>query len=55
MRIGSGSRLPTLIEALERANQEGDQTILRNIIERAADPRNFASDPDRLGVRFEQH
>jgi hypothetical protein len=30
-----------LIEALERANRGGDQTILKNIIERAADPRDF--------------
>jgi hypothetical protein len=48
MRVGSGARLPTLIDALERANQDGDQTILRNIIEGAADPRDFGSDPDRL-------
>jgi hypothetical protein len=48
MSIGGGSRLPTLVEALERANRGGDQTILRNIIERAADPRDFLSDPDRL-------
>jgi hypothetical protein len=48
MSVGSGSRMPTLIEALERANRGGDQTILKNIIERAADPRDFLSDPDRL-------
>ena len=48
MRVGNGSRLPTLMDALDRANQEGDQTILRNIVERAADPRDFASDPHRL-------
>jgi hypothetical protein len=48
MSVGNGSRLPALIDALERANRSGDQTILRNIIERAADPRDFLSDPDRL-------
>jgi hypothetical protein len=48
MSVGSGSRLPMLVEALERANRMGDQTILKNIIERAADPRDFLSDPDRL-------
>jgi Abortive infection C-terminus len=48
MSVGNGSRLPALIDALERANRGGDQTILRNIIERAADPRDFLSDPDRL-------
>lgn len=47
MSVGSGSRLPTLVEALERANRQGDQTILRNIVERAADPRDFLSDPER--------
>lgn len=46
MSVGTGSRLPTLVEALERANREGDQTILRSIVERAADPRDFLNDPD---------
>lgn len=36
-----------------RANRGGDQTILRNIIERAADPRDFFSDPDRLQAVIE--
>lgn len=48
MSVGSGSRLPALVEALERANRIGDQTILKNIVERAADPRDFLSEPDRL-------
>jgi hypothetical protein len=48
MRVGNGSRMPALIETLERANLSGDQTVLRNIIERAADPRDFLSAPDRL-------
>jgi hypothetical protein len=48
MRVGNGSRLPALVDALERANLSGDQTVLKNIIERAADPRDFVSDPDRL-------
>lgn len=47
MSVGTGSRLPTLVEALERANREGNQTILRSIVERAADPRDFLDDPDR--------
>lgn len=45
MSIGSGSRLPTLVEALERANRKGDETILRTIAERAADPRDFLDEP----------
>ena len=48
MSIGNGSRLPTLVEALERANRGGDQTVLKNIIERAADPRDFLAAPDKL-------
>jgi hypothetical protein len=32
----------------DRANLGGDQTVLKNIIERAADPRDFASEPERL-------
>jgi len=48
MTVGASSRLPTLVEALERANSAGDQVILRNIIERAADPRDFLADPERL-------
>lgn len=53
MRIGNGSRVPTLIDALERANLGGDQTVLRNIIERSADPRDYASDPERLQAVIE--
>jgi hypothetical protein len=48
MSVGTGSRLPALIEALEMATRSGDQTILKNIVERAADPRDFLNDPDRL-------
>ncbi|QYO75597.1 hypothetical protein [Devosia salina] len=47
MRVGNGSRLPTLAEALERANRSEDQTILRTIAERAADPRDFLDEPER--------
>lgn len=51
--VGNGSRLPALIEALERANRGADQKILRNIIERAADPRDFLPDPDKLQAVIE--
>jgi hypothetical protein len=53
MSVGNGSRLPALIEALERANRGSDQTILKNIVERAADPRDFLNDPDRLKAVIE--
>jgi hypothetical protein len=48
MHVGNGSRLPALIDALERANLSGDQIVLKNIIERAADPRDFTSEPEKL-------
>ncbi|SMQ68513.1 Abortive infection C-terminus [Devosia lucknowensis] len=47
MRVGSGSRLPTLVDAIEDANRSEDQTILRNIAEQAADPRDFLDEPER--------
>jgi len=47
MHVGNGSRMPALISALESANEGGDQKCLRDIIERAADPRDFLSDPER--------
>ena len=48
MQIGGGSRVPTLIDALIAVNGQGDQKKLRTIIERAADPRDFIGDEDRL-------
>jgi len=48
MSVGGGSRVPTLVSALIAVNQEGDQTVLKAIAERAADPRDFLSDPQRL-------
>lgn len=48
MHIGSGSRLPTLSTALEQANWDGDPEKLRTIIERSADPRDFADQPAKL-------
>ncbi len=48
LTIGNGSRLPSLIEALERANRSGDQDVLRSIAEHAADPRDFLDQPDKL-------
>jgi hypothetical protein len=48
MSVGSGSRIPALISALENANAQGDQKVLREIIERTADPRDFLSQPEKL-------
>ena len=47
MSVGSGSRMPALVEALERAGREGDQTILKTIVQRAADLRDFLDDPEK--------
>jgi hypothetical protein len=47
MQVGNGSRMPALISALESANNGDDQKSLREIIERAADPRDFLSDTER--------
>jgi hypothetical protein len=50
MHVGSGSRVPTLIAALESASVQGNQKILRTIVERAADPRGFLDAPEKLTV-----
>ncbi|MFK8253267.1 abortive infection family protein [Ancylobacter terrae] len=50
MSVGNGSRLPALIAALERTNSLGDQDTLKMIIERAADPRDFLDQPEKLSA-----
>lgn len=47
MRIGVGSRVPTLVDTLDHLNEEGDQEKLKNVIERAADPRDFIETPEK--------
>ncbi|RYG45229.1 hypothetical protein EON79_13140 [bacterium] len=47
MSVGSGSRLPALIAALEETNRLEDEKVLREIVERAADPRDFVTEPDK--------
>jgi hypothetical protein len=46
MRV-EGSRMPDLARAIEMQVAAGDQDILRQIAESAADPRDFIHDPDR--------
>jgi len=49
-RVGSMSRLPALVDCLERINKcwhDDDQQRLTNILEKAADPRDFLDNPDR--------
>ena len=48
MTIGSGSRVPTLTDALIGVMQRDEPETLRNIIERAADPRDFVHEPEKL-------
>jgi hypothetical protein len=50
MSMFAGSRVPALAAAIEQANDEGDQTVLRCIAERAADPRDFLDAPEKLNA-----
>jgi Abortive infection C-terminus len=46
LRIGNGSRVPTVIEALSRANKQEPEAIIR-VIEAVSDPRDFLNEPDK--------
>lgn len=46
MRVGSGSRLSALSDAIESVNRT-DERVLREIVQRAADPRDFATELGR--------
>ena len=48
MNIGTGSRVPTLTAAIIRAVQEGNREVVQAIIERAADPKDFINQPEKL-------
>jgi Abortive infection C-terminus len=48
MSVGSGSRLPTLTAAIIQTMEEGRTESLKNIIEKAADPRDFIDRPEKL-------
>ncbi|MGE0565869.1 MAG: abortive infection family protein [Pseudolabrys sp.] len=48
MSVGAGSRVPTLVSAIIRAVNEGNDEALTTIIERAADPRDFVQEPEKL-------
>ena len=50
---GGGSRMPTLVSALIALNEEGAQDKLKNVIERAADPRDFLSEPEKFNAVLE--
>ena len=47
--IGTGvSRLPALTQAIVAVQERGNETVLKTIIERAADPRDFITQPEKL-------
>ncbi|MFL5280289.1 MAG: hypothetical protein ACJ8AW_04660, partial [Rhodopila sp.] len=48
MHVGSGSRLPTLTNAIIETMNIGNVKSLKAIIERAADPRDFIEQPEKL-------
>lgn len=50
MTVGAGSRLPTLTEAILAVIRREETDVLRAIIERAADPRDFMNAPEKLSV-----
>jgi len=48
MSVGSSSRVPTLVSAIVETVNEGNEKALTTIIERAADPRDFIQEPEKL-------
>lgn len=52
LRIGGGSRVPTLVQALVETN-ETEPEKMRRVIEGAADPRDFIEEPAKLEAVIE--
>jgi hypothetical protein len=48
MNVGSLSRLPTLTAAIMQTMEEGHSEKLKDIVEKAADPRDFIDQPEKL-------
>jgi hypothetical protein len=48
MSVGSGSRVPTLVQAIIQTMNDENHEALKTIIERAADPRDFVHEPRKL-------
>lgn len=46
LRIGNGSRVPTVIDALTRENKLRPEAIVR-VFEAVADPRDFLNEPEK--------
>lgn len=53
MSVGSLSRLPALTAAIEGVIEAGDAQILKCVIEAAANPADFISDPEKAGAVLE--
>jgi hypothetical protein len=48
MQVGSGSRVPALVSTIIGTMNAGNSQALKTIIERAADPRDFVGQDDKL-------
>ncbi len=48
LTIAGMSRLPALTQAIIGVQERGEKDILKTIIERAADPRDFVAEPEKL-------
>src|SRR6516164_7366538 len=52
LRIGSGSRLPTVIDVLINVNQKEPEAIVR-VVEAVSDPRDFLDEPEKQAAVVE--
>jgi hypothetical protein len=48
LTVAGSSRLPALIQAIIGVQERGEAGVLKTIIERAADPRDFIAAPEKL-------
>ena len=48
LTIAGSSRLPALTQAIIGVQERGEEVVLKTIIERAADPRDFVAEPEKL-------
>ena len=53
LTIAGTSRLPALTQAIIGLQGRGEESVLKTIIERAADPRDFAAEPEKLAQVLE--
>ena len=48
LTIAGVSRLPALTQAIIGVQERGEEVVLKTIIERSADPRDFITEPEKL-------